>query len=455
MKLNTFCLIAGACLLVATAASAAPVPTDFANRVPLEVAGKGPWYRLQLPIDVLFAARHGDLRDVRIFNAEGEALPYSLRTGTASESRVGSEVQARIFPLRGQSGRAAADSVKVVRSTTGTILEITPSAPTQDAQQVLRGWLLETGSGDLPLDRLQLDWKAESDGFQRLRIEASDDLEHWRSFGEGQLARLDFNGQRIEQSAIALPGETARYLRLWWESPEQAAQLSGAILSGSRSSAGPIPMLWSAPLAAKADANGDFSWSLPLALPVERVRILLEQANTLAPVALSGRHDGNVQWTPLARGVLYRLPGEGGEITQEELELPGSAVSQLRLQLDARGGGLGGSTASLSIGVRATEVVFLARGGEPYQLAVGSASATDGGLPLSTLVPGFDAKRLSAMGEAHLKGSLQTQVAVAPGVEPKADGRWKRYGLWAVLLAGVGLLGLMALSLLRSSRPQN
>ncbi|WP_207886275.1 DUF3999 domain-containing protein [Pseudomonas sp. 30_B] len=454
MKLKSLVLLAAACLL-GNHASAAPAPADFANRVPLEISGNGPWYRVQLPIEVLFTARHGDLRDVRIFNAEGEALPYSLRTSAASEKEVRSEVQARIFPLRGASGSAAGDNLKIVRSTTGTILEITPSAPAQDPQQVLRGWLLETGSGDLPLDRLQLDWTADSDGFQRLRVEASDDLEHWRSLGEGQLARLDFNGQRIEQNAIALPGESARYLRLWWESPQQAAKLNGATLSGSRSSNGPIPMLWSAPLAAKADANGGFSWSLPLALPVERVRIPLAQANTLAPVALSGRHDGNVQWTPLARGVLYRLPGEGGEITQEELELPGYPVSQLRLQPDARGGGLGGSTANLSIGVRASEVVFLARGGQPYQLAVGSASAADGSLPLSTLVPGFEPGRLSAMGEAHLKGGLQSPVAETQDAQPRADGRWKRYGLWVVLLAGVGLLGLMALSLLRSSRPQN
>lgn len=453
MKLKSLALMA-ACLFGGSVA-AGPMPADFANRVPLEVSGKGPWYRLQLPIEVLFASRHGDLRDLRVFNAEGEALPYSLRTSAASEKRVRSEVQARIFPLRGQSGSAAAESVKVVRSTAGTILEITPTTAGQDKQELLRGWLLETGAGDLPLERLQLDWTAQADGFQRLRIEVSDDLEHWRALGEGQLARLDFNGQRIEQNDIALPGEPARYLRLWWESPEQAAQLLGATLSGSRSSTGPIPMLWSEPLAAKADADGAFSWSLPLALPVERVRIPLEQSNTLAPVLVSGRRDGNVQWSPLARGVLYRLPGEGGEITQEELELPGGSISQLRLQPDARGGGLGGTTANLSVGVRATEVVFLARGGEPYQLAVGGASVSDGSLPIGTLVPGFEAKRLSGMGEAQLKGRLQSSGQVAQAPEAKSDGRWKRYGLWALLLGGVILLGLMAVSLLRQNRQQS
>jgi len=56
------------------------------------------------------------------------------------------------------------------------------------------------------------------------------------------------------------------------------------------------------------------------------------------------------------------------------------------------------------------------------------------------------------MGEARLKGTLQAPVTQTMAKEAKADTNWKRYGLWALLLAGVGLLGLMALSLLRSNR---
>ena len=96
--------------------------------------------------------------------------------------------------------------------------------------------------------------------------------------------------------------------------------------------------------------------------------------------------------------------------------------------------------------------MFLARGGAPYELAVGSDSINDGSLPLTTLVPGYEPKRLASMGEARLKGTLQAPAAAVPATVATADTQWKRYGLWALLLAGVGLLALMALSLLRSSR---
>jgi hypothetical protein len=45
------------------------------------------------------------------------------------------------------------------------------------------------------------------------------------------------------------------------------------------------------------------------------------------------------------------------------------------------------------------------------------------------------------MAESTLTTPLQSASA--------AGGDWKRWGLWAVLLLGVGMLGLMAISLLR------
>ncbi|MGH8353338.1 MAG: DUF3999 family protein, partial [Pseudomonas sp.] len=194
---------------------------------------------------------------------------------------------------------------------------------------------------------------------------------------------------------------------------------------------------------------GEYRWDLPLALPLERLRIELPQANTLAPVAVSGRRDGKVQWQPLGRGLLYRLPQAGKEVRQNELELYGTPVQQLKLQVDERGGGLGSAAPQLRVGLRATQVVFLARGTPPYVLAIGKPGAEAANLPLSTLIPGYAAERLSQLGVASA-GAAQLLEAGAASVEQAARFDWKRLGLWGVLLVGVGVLGLMALSLLRA-----
>ncbi|MNO49058.1 hypothetical protein D3C76_394020 [compost metagenome] len=438
------------CAGVLNGGVAAETPADFSSHVPLVISGTGPWYRLQLPIEMQLAARHGDLRDLRVFNAEGEVLPYSLRTGAARQSETRLEATAKVFPLRGPAGSAALEGLKVVRNTAGTIVEIPPAAVPDGAREILRGWLLDASASDFPLDRLNLDWSAQAEGFQQFRIEASDDLSRWRSLGDGQVARLSFNGERIDSSDVELPGIRVRYLRLLWSAPEEAAMLNGARLSGIRSSTEPAPLVWSAPLAGRAGADGEFIWNLPQALPLERLRIPLEQPDTLAPVTLQGRLDGKVQWSPLARTVLYRLSQEGREMRQDEIVLPGWPVSQLRLLVDSRGSGLGGSVPQLSVALRANEVIFLARGSAPYQVAVGSTSSQSASLPITTLVPGFDESRLVTMGKAQVEGVLQAGV-LAPAGGDSGGTNWKRILLWGVLLLGVALLAGMALSLLRSS----
>ena len=150
-------------------------------------------------------------------------------------------------------------------------------------------------------------------------------------------------------------------------------------------------------------------------------------------------------WRPLVSGLLYRLPENGREVVRDELALPGWPVRQLRLQLDARGTGLGDTPPQVQLGLRATQLVFLARGEPPYRLALGSARAQSAALPLASLIPGYRPERLAELGRAA-PGELADPLQQGP-TEPPGD--WRRLGLWAVLLLGVGLLAMMAVSLLR------
>src|SRR5690606_3479262 len=151
-------------------------------------------------------------------------------------------------------------------------------------------------------------------------------------------------------------------------------------------------------------------------------------------------------------GLLYQLPQEGREVLQDTIELPGGAVQQLRLRADARGGGFGSQPPVLQVAVRSTRVVFLARGTEPYRLALGDASARSSALPLTTLIPGYEPARLESLGRATAPAEVPATVRQA-AADAQSRGDWKRLGLWAVLLVGVALLGGMAFSLLRRPQP--
>ena len=419
-------------------------PQDYRHSAALQLAGEGPWYRLELPFAAHLAAGHGDLRDLRVFDSNGQMQAYALIPGRSESVQQEQEHGVRWFPLRGRVDAQEMPALRVERSTTGTLIELRGEAPAESEQQ-LRGWLLDASAIDAPLVRLNLDWSGAEDGFQRFSIEASDDLQHWRSWGEGQMARLSFADERIDQRQVELPGQRARYLRLLWSNPLQAPQLQAVTLRSQRLTHQAAPLVWSEPLSAQTSVEGQYQWQLPLSLPLERLRVELEQSNTLAPLRFEARSSDQGAWRQLVSGVLYRLPEAGREVVNDALTLPGWPVRQLRMQVDARGGGLGGDMPRMQVALRATQLVFLARGEPPYRLALGNPNAPSAALPLHTLIPGYQAERLAILGRAELAEPLAASVESQAG--PSQD--WQRWGLWAVLLVGVGLLAAMAASVLR------
>lgn len=174
-------LLLGACLSLPL--SAKESAEGFSRQVALSLQGEGPWYRLSIPMSVQLSAAHADLRDLRVFDAEGEALPYALVAGSERQASTPHEAEVRLFPLRGTSAADATQpNLRVQRNTSGTIVEVLPENA-GPAAETLRGWLIDASAVTFPLERLRLDWSSPEEGFQRFSVEASDDLEHWQAWG--------------------------------------------------------------------------------------------------------------------------------------------------------------------------------------------------------------------------------------------------------------------------------
>ncbi|WP_426233003.1 DUF3999 domain-containing protein [Pseudomonas sp. TWP3-2] len=445
-KLNPVWLLLG----MAMSVGAQEKPADFAAQVLLAVSGSGPWYRLELPLNVQLQARQTDLSDLRVFNAAGEPQAYALARESAQTRDDGRLNDVKWFPLYNSADATErAPSVRVQSSANGTLVEVQPSSQLEAGEEVLRGWLLDASAIKAPLQQLILDWTSERDGFQRFSIEASDDLQHWQAWGEGQVARLTFSDERIEQHEVALPGRSARYLRLLWDSSSFAPILTSAQLKSSDPRNLPLPLVWSQALAGSTTKAGEYTWQLPMGLNVERVQVELKQPNSLAPVTLAGRRESSLPWQTLSSGLLYRLTQNGQDVVQNELQLYGQPVQQLKLTVDERGGGLGEQAPSVKYAVRATQVIFLARGEGPFSLALGNPTVKIANLPLSTLIPDFTPAKLAALGKATVQGAA-VATPTAPATATVAEQtNWKKFGLWAVLLLSVVFLGAMAFSLLR------
>jgi hypothetical protein len=439
----------GSLLCATLLGHAEDLPDDFASQTPLTITGEGPWYRLELPLAVQLNARQGNLNDVRIFNADGQAQPYALTFSQPQMAEDQQPVAVKWFALyNSDDAKDAEPAIRVQRTPNGTLVEVQPQGEIEAGEEVLRGWLLDTSAINAPLDHLIIDWSTEREGFQRFTIEASDDLQHWQRWGEGQVARLSFADELVEQREVALPGRSARYLRLLWKTPQSAPTLTAAHVFSSRP--GILPLSWSPAIKGSTEKPGVYVWQLPVALPVERLKINIAQANSLAPVTLFARHDSKAPWREIDSGLLYRLTQNGEDVAQDEMDLPGETVQQLKLEVDERGGGLGPDAPALSFAVRATQLIFLGRGAPPYNLAIGNKTMAGANLPLSSLIPGVNEQKLATLGLATLASA---PMAAASAPMPVAEGPdFKRMALWAVLLLGVVFLGWMALSTLSASK---
>ena len=275
------------------------------------------------------------------------------------------------------------------------------------------------------------------------------DLERQRLEQERQERLREAREERIEQQEVALPGQSARYLRLLWESPNSAPIITAAQLKSSDPRNVPLPLVWSQTLAGSSSKAGEYTWQLPMGVNVERLQVEPDQPNSLAPVTLAGRLDSRRPWQPLGGGLLYRLTQNGQDVVQNELQLPGRTVQQLKLTVDERGGGLGEQAPNVKFAVRATQLVFLARGAGPYTLAMGNATVKTANLPLTTLSPDYSAAKWAALGRATVDAEVVSMPASTAVGAATSDTDWKKFGLWAVLLLSVLFLGAMAFSLLR------
>ena len=176
-------VVFGAALLAATLASAQENLSDFASQTPLKLTGEGPWYRVDLPLAVQLNSRQTSLGDLRVFNSEGQPQAYALTLSPAAKLADQPSTAVKWFALYSAADHTeTAPGIRVQRTASGTVIEVQPQSDIEAGEEVLRGWLLDTSAIKAPLEQLIIDWDTEHEGFQRFSIEASDDLQQWRSW---------------------------------------------------------------------------------------------------------------------------------------------------------------------------------------------------------------------------------------------------------------------------------
>lgn len=431
----------------------AEAPGDFAFGIPLQIPGSEALWQIELPQSVYEGVVRPDLGDLRVLNAAGEAVPQAFLPRLTASRAAGQPIGLPFFPLRGAAALGLDGiEVHIERAEGRTVLTTSAHDPAKAGGETsLLGYLVDARGMHQPVRALAFEIPGTAgEVMTRVRVEASEDLKHWTLLAEdAPLVRLEAGGQRLVQLRVAFPARTASYFRVSWPS---ATPLELAALTAEPGEALlDVPRLWKQVVGVPVkDKAGAYTFDLGGQFPVDRLRVVLPQANTVVPVAILSRVRPTEQWRQVTLSTLYRLGPPGQDLVNPDLVIGLDTNRYWSLRVDPRSGGIGDGLIELAVGWVPHRLVFAARGGAPFQLAFGSATARPVAYPIATLVPGYPADADGVppgvpIGTA-IPGQLQTLAGESARQRPLD---WQRWVLWGSLVLGVLTLAGMALRLAR------
>jgi hypothetical protein len=449
--------LAAVLALLSCVAAAQDRLSDQPYTAPVAVGGADSHYRFTLPAAAYRGLARRDVGDLRVFNVAGEAVPYAILRRQAETVAPPPVRGVKLFPLYGDAAKGIeATQVRVARSASGTVVNVSTTPGQRAAQRQLLGYLLDVSDLKAPQEALLLQWTVKGGFTGSARVEGSDDLKSWSAVvSNAPVLHLEHAGARLERNRIEMQGARAKFLRLSFRNVPADFTVKEIRVELRADQTEPEREWQSLAGRDVKDRPGEVLFDTEGKFPVDRARLSLPQPNTVAQVQLLSRERSEDPWRSVAIATVYRLNRDGTELRSADIRFSANADRYWLLRVDQKGGGLGAGEARLGIGWLPHEVVFAARGAAPFTVAYGNKLAKSGALPVATVFPGYPEREVTAAAVARvgdIVGKAEPSGLSDPGryVRNAIDsGQAKQWLLWIALVIGVMLVVWMAFRLLR------
>ncbi|MBI3711996.1 MAG: DUF3999 family protein [Burkholderiales bacterium] len=493
------------CMMLCAGAVSAQTEQTGSAAIALPDAKAEPYFNLTLPNTIYQRSRDATLSDLRIKNAKGEFLHYAwLDENSAQRAQTEPTLinkSAPIFPIvsRADVANSTDESIttQLEKSSDGSLRLKTTINTSAKSSSAIAAWIIDASklTSEKPaqpvrqLLQLRLHIPTDYQGIAGFELDASDDLQHWRTIeAHGQLVQLRHQGELIERFEFPLNlayqsnGTQARYLRLRWQSPSTAPQLKSADLDAQEQAQDQTPaqvqLQWHEAISPLTCDTHVCEYAIPRNTPIDSLRIILQEANTLARIKViaqkevdqnappTHRHTRNplyhlrhknhpapttqaVEYV-IAESTIYRLQKGETELTSNEIALSGEPYTKIKLHVASGVASLGSTPPKIAIANVARSLTFLARGAAPYSLHWGEQNKEGAALMRSELVPDMQLVNSDHAWATIALDAPSDIPTPPPRVEKAAQAKSKQVWLWIALCAALALLGAMVFSLLRN-----
>ena len=422
--------------------------TDFARGVDIRTHAASSIYRVALPDDVYATVTRADLGDLRVFNAAGETVPHTLRQAPAPDPAAEAYVAVPSFPISERTV-AGMDLAAVKIDERGTVLEVRRAPAPGEA---VSAYLADLSALKTAIVGLRLEMgEPQGAGFlARIQVQSSDDLNRWLTIAPAAaIARMRHGEHVLTQNELDLPTTRARYLRVLW--PKELSAVTLASVSVRPQSTDPAPEIRWRTVAGRpaSDERAAIIYDARGHFPVERLDLDLADSNDAVSVIVQSRPDDSSPWRERYRGLFYSLAEGGDTIRNEPAPIGRITHAAWMVQPSGNAGWRPDRLPRLTLGWRPDELLFLARGEGPYTLAYGHANIDAEDAPVDALLASLGNDTSSErIGDASVGEPRDLAGAAALNPAPP----WRQITLWAVLIAAVVVVGLVARGVLQEPR---
>ena len=416
-------------------------PQDFAFGQPVLTSQKAAAYRFMVPLAIYQETVKADLGDLRLFNAAGVAVPYSLFQHAAPTPIHRPAIALPVFPLREGSSLVLEGIHVTIDAPQSAIHVQTRDRGATDSSAVQ--YILDARAMNTAVSALRIGWPESAAEYSgHVSIEVSDDLDSWRTVvAAAPIVNLHANAETLTENRVTVTPTLAKYWRIKWLGAAPAFGLTS--VQAEPADVMPAPKRMTLEIVGTPDpANRNTYWfDLGAHAPVTAVNVLLPDANSIASVELSSRRADRDPWRPITRARLYRLKTADAEQSNAFLEIEPDTDRYWRAQLTSMPSPPQ-APLRLAVAWLPDEVTFLAQGPGPFELAYGSAMVTTAESNFSQ-IPADLPISAASLGPRHELGGRDRLIANRPPVPAT------RIVLWSVLILAVFLLAWMAYRLVK------
>ncbi len=469
------------------ALAAVCLPALAAPVVELQLSGAGPYFQLHLPLAWQAQGSQAYADNIRISNAQGEALPFAWANMPSTEGTT-HDVRLSWFKWAGPEQ-------PIEKSKQGAAL-VSPTSPSWPI------WVIDARHLQGQLQQLQLTLQEGQTGIFAFAVETSSDLQTWTTVqASAQVLRLTTQqGQQLSQTTLDLGSVAPGYLRLRSLPGSAVPELGDVTVVISQ---GPIQLdelTWSSSIQANACTPTYCDYTVPAQVSLSRLKVKLPEVNTVLnlqvlglpavqPIAsataqyphhslrkrlralrdkasgeqreqhMSAHEDDGWRW--INAGQAYWIEQGQQQVQSDELQLDLGHYRQLRIRATTGTEAWTRKPPTIEVAAPVRTAVFLAKGSAPFRFNWADPGNASTALSIAQLMPSKIAGTASAMGLAQLPNAawptptpaitpqpIQAQPAASEPTGPlqKIPQAW---WLWAALLSGLGLMAYMVRSLLK------